>query len=174
MWHHQINGFSKSKFWKNWQENVHVGLENDWSGSFVLLYGWNNEDVRWCFSLFKSIQIHWEVMSNVSFWWLVANLKIAHNSPMDLNREKPHRTSSLFHPQSKTKLPDQSFSNPTWTFSCQFFSKFWIWKTVDLMMSYDFCQRISWKIAKENVRATFHIPTGCGRCINIGFQKIPN
>ena len=22
MWHHQINGFSNSKFWKNWQENV--------------------------------------------------------------------------------------------------------------------------------------------------------
>ena len=22
-------------------------MENDWSGSFVLLYGWNNEDVRW-------------------------------------------------------------------------------------------------------------------------------
>ena len=39
MWHHQINGFSNSKFWKNWQENVHVGLENDWSGSFVLRYG---------------------------------------------------------------------------------------------------------------------------------------
>ena len=29
---------------------------------------------------------------------LVAKLKIAHNFPMDLNREKPHRTSSLFHP----------------------------------------------------------------------------
>ena len=30
--------------------------------------------------------------------------------PMDLNRQKPHRTSSLFHPQSKTKLPDQLFT----------------------------------------------------------------
>ena len=39
------------------------------------------------------------------------------------------------------------------------FSKFWIWKTVDLMMSHDFCQRISWKIAKANVWAKFHIPT---------------
>ena len=29
-------------------------MENDWSGSFVLLHGWNNEDVRWDFS----IQIH--------------------------------------------------------------------------------------------------------------------
>ena len=29
---------------------------------------------------------------------LVAKLKIAHNFPTDLNREKPHRTSSLFHP----------------------------------------------------------------------------
>ena len=61
MWHHQINGFSNSKFWKDWQENVHVGLENDWSGSFVLLYGWNNEDVRWGFSLFKSIGKLWAV-----------------------------------------------------------------------------------------------------------------
>ena len=43
---------------------------------------------------------------------LVAKLKIAHNFPMDLNREKPHRTSSLFHPQSKTKQPDQSLSIP--------------------------------------------------------------
>ena len=40
-------------------------------------------------------------------------------------------------------------------------------------MSHDFCQRISWswKIAKGNVWAKFHIPTGCGRCIYIGFQK---
>ena len=32
------------------------------------------------------------------FSWLVTKLKIAPNFPMDLNREKPHRTSSLFHP----------------------------------------------------------------------------
>ena len=57
------------------------------------------------------------------FSQLVAKLKIAHNFPMDLNRENPHCTSSLFHPKSKTKLPDQSFSNLTWTFSCQFFFK---------------------------------------------------
>ena len=61
IWHYQINGFSNSKFWKHWQENVHVGLENDWSGSFVLLYGWNNEDVRWDFSLFKSIKKLWAI-----------------------------------------------------------------------------------------------------------------
>ena len=29
---------------------------------------------------------------------LVAKLKIVHNFSMDLNREKSHRTSSLFHP----------------------------------------------------------------------------
>ena len=29
---------------------------------------------------------------------LVVKLQIAHNFPMDLNREKPHGTSSLFHP----------------------------------------------------------------------------
>ena len=34
--------FQIQNFEKNWQENVHVGIENDWSGSFVLLYGWNN------------------------------------------------------------------------------------------------------------------------------------
>ena len=32
------------------------------------------------------------------FSWLVAKLKIAHNFQIDLNREKTHRTSSLFHP----------------------------------------------------------------------------
>ena len=32
-----------------------------------------------------------------NFSRLVAKLKIAHNFPMDLNREKPHRTSSRFH-----------------------------------------------------------------------------
>ena len=32
------------------------------------------------------------------FSCLAAKIKIAHNFPMDLNREKPHRTSSLFHP----------------------------------------------------------------------------
>ena len=63
MWHHQINGFSNSKFWKNQQENVHVGMENDWSGSFVLLYGWNKEGVRWGFSLFKSIGKLWAILS---------------------------------------------------------------------------------------------------------------
>ena len=35
--------FQIQNFEKNWLENVHVGLENDWSGGFVLLYGWNNE-----------------------------------------------------------------------------------------------------------------------------------
>ena len=54
------------------------------------------------------------------------------------------------------------------------FSNFWIWKTVAVITSHDFCQRISWKIAKGNVWAKFHIPTGCGRCINKGFQKLPN
>ena len=39
------------------------------------------------------------------------------------------------------------------------------------MTSHDFCQRISRKTAKGNVWAKFHIPTGCGRCINIGFRK---
>ena len=33
-----------------------------------------------------------------NFSVLVAKLKIAHNFPVDLKREKPHRTSSLFHP----------------------------------------------------------------------------
>ena len=58
------------------------------------------------------------------FFRLVAKLKIVHNFPMDLNWKKSHRTSSLFHLLSKTKLPDQSFSIPTWTFSGQFFQIF--------------------------------------------------
>ena len=41
---------------------------------------------------------------------LVAKLKIVHNFSMDLKRETSHRSSSLSHPYSKTKLPDQSFS----------------------------------------------------------------
>ena len=42
---------------------------NDWSGHFVflsgrfvLLNGWNNEDVRWDFSLFKSIGKLWAIL----------------------------------------------------------------------------------------------------------------
>ena len=38
-------------------------MENDLSGSFVLLYGWNNEDLRWDFSLFKSIGKLWAILS---------------------------------------------------------------------------------------------------------------
>ena len=53
--------FFKCKILKTWHENVHVRLENDWSDSFVLLYGWNNEDVRWGFSLFKSIGKLWAI-----------------------------------------------------------------------------------------------------------------
>ena len=41
------------------------------------------------------------------------------------------------------------------------------------MGSHDFCQRFLWKIAKWNVCAKFHLPTGCGRCKIKGFQKIP-
>ena len=37
-------------------------MENDWSGRFVLLYGWNNEDIRWDFSLFKSIGKLWAIL----------------------------------------------------------------------------------------------------------------
>ena len=37
-------------------------MENDFSDSFVLLYGWNNEDVRWDFSLFKSIGKLWAIL----------------------------------------------------------------------------------------------------------------
>ena len=44
------------------------------------------------------------------------------------------------------------------------FSNFWIWKTVAVMKLHDFCQRISWKIAKGTVWAKFYVSTGCGRC----------
>ena len=39
-----------------------------------------------------------ESYEHSKFSRLVAKLKIVHNFPMDLNKEKPHRTSSLFHP----------------------------------------------------------------------------
>ena len=45
---------------------------------------------------------------------------------------------------------------------------------VNHCVSHDFCQCISWKIAKGNVWEKFDTPTGCGGCINIGFQKISN
>ena len=51
----------KFKNYKSWQENIHVGMKNESSGGFVLLYGWNNEDVRWGFSLFKSIGKLWAI-----------------------------------------------------------------------------------------------------------------
>ena len=38
-------------------------MENDWSGSFVLLFGWNHEDVRWEFFPFKSIGKLWTILS---------------------------------------------------------------------------------------------------------------
>ena len=37
-------------------------MENDYSDSFVLLYGWNKEDVLWDFSLFKSIGKLWAIL----------------------------------------------------------------------------------------------------------------
>ena len=58
-------------------------------------------------------------------------------------------------------------------FLIRFFQCFEFERTVDVMASHDFCQRSSWKITDGNVLGKFHIPTGCGRCINKGVQKIP-
>ena len=161
--------FFKCKILKNWQENVHVGLENDWSGSFVLFYGWNNEDVRGVFLYSNPLGSY----EQSKFSRLVAKLKIAHNFPMDLNREKPHVHLHDFIHRVRQNCQTNHFQILHERFLVSF-SKFWIWKTVDLMMSHDFCQRISWKIAKGKVWAKFHIRTEFRRCINIGFHKTPN
>ena len=60
------------------------------------------------------------------------------------------------------------FFIPRWMISCQFFSNFWIWKTVDVTTS------VNNFITDRNVWEKFHIPTRCRRCKNKGFQKIPN
>ena len=115
-----------------------------------------------------------EVMCNLSFLGISAprETKIAHNFPMDLNREKPHLHLLLHYFIHRVRQNCQANHFPILRerFLVSFFSKFWIWKTVDLMMSHNFCQRIPWNIAKGNVWAKFHIPTGCWRWINI-FRK---
>ena len=73
------------------------------------------------------------------FSQLVAKLKIVHNFSIELNREKSHGTSSLFHPQSKAKLPDQSFSISRWPFSRQFF-KF-------LNLKNRCCDKVTWLLS---------------------------
>ena len=105
---------------------------------------------------------------------LVAKLKIAHNFPMDLNREKtpPYILIISIH-RVRQNCQANHFPILHERFLVSFFKVLNL-KTVDLMMSHDFCQRISGKIAKGSVWAKFHISTGYGRCINIGFQKMSN
>ena len=49
-------------------------MENDWSGSFVSLYGWNNEDVRWDF-------FYSSPLGSYEFLRLIAKFKIATRLP---------------------------------------------------------------------------------------------
>ena len=155
--------FFKFKNLKSWQENIHVGMENDSSAGFVLLCGWNNEDVRWGFF---SIQIHWEVMSNLSFLGSSRNSNLFITSEWIWIWKKPtvHLPYFIHRVRQNCQTNHLHFQMNVF-FSV--FSNFWIWKTVDVMKSHDFCQRlVSWKISKENVWAKFYIPTGCGRYIN--------
>ena len=86
MWHRHIIGFFLiQKFEKNWPEKVHVRVEKDWSGSFVFLYVWNNEDVRWDFFYSNPLGSY----EQSKFFRLVAKLKFVHNFSMDLNRKNP-------------------------------------------------------------------------------------
>ena len=115
--------FQIQNFEKNWQEIIHVGMEYDWSGSFVLLYVWNtHEDVRWYFSIY----IHWEVMSNLSVFRLVAKLKIVPNFPTDLNRKNPTIHLHYFiHRSSKKKTARPIiFDSYVNILACQFFQIF--------------------------------------------------
>ena len=64
MWHHQINGFSNSKFWKKLtrKRSRRIGKWLVWQFCLTLWMKW------WrCTVEFFSIQIHWEVMSNFEF-----------------------------------------------------------------------------------------------------------
>ena len=85
--------------------------------------------MKWgrCTVGFFSIQIHWEVMSNLSFLGSLRNSKLLITSQWIWIETNPTVHLHYFiHRVLKTKLPDQSFSNPiaTWTFSCQFFQNF--------------------------------------------------
>ena len=65
-------------------------------GLAVLSY--SMDEIR---KMYGGILLYWNPLGSYEqskFSRLVAKLKIAHNFPMDLNREKPHSTSSLFHP----------------------------------------------------------------------------
>ena len=162
--------FSNSKIWKKL-----IGKRSRRSGKglvwqFVLLFGWNNEDVRRDVFLLKSIGKLWVIYK---FFRLVVKLKIVHNFQMDLNRKNPTVHLHYFIHRVRQNCQTNHFPFLRGRFLASF-SIFWIWKTVHVMASHDFCQRFSWKITKGNVLGNFHIPTGCGRCINKGFQKIPN
>ena len=127
---------------------------------------------RWTVGFF-SFQIHWEVISNLNFLGSSRNSNLLITSQWIWIEKIPTAHLHCFIHRVRQNARPIIFL-PYVNVPCQFVFKILNLKTVDLMMSHDFCQRISWKIAKGNVWAKFHIPTGCGRCINIGFQKIPN
>ena len=66
-------------------------------GLAVLSYSMD-EIMKMCGGVFLYSNPLGSYEQSYKFSRLVTKLKIAHNFPMDLNREKPHRTSSLLHP----------------------------------------------------------------------------
>ena len=124
MWRHYINGFSNSKLWKNWQENVHVGVENDWSGSFVLLYGWNNEDVRWGFLYSNPLG------SYEQFWVLrrAEKLRLLITSQWIWIEKNLTVHLHYFIHRVRQNCQTNHFPFLRERFLVSFFSKFWIWK----------------------------------------------
>ena len=138
-------------------------MENDWSGRFVLLYEWKNEDVWWDF-------FHWNPLGSYEQFCLSGKLRLFITSQWIWTEKNP--TVHLHYFIHRVR---QNCQNSHFPFLCEHFlvsfSKFWIWKTVDWMRPHDVCRRFSWKLTEGNVLGKFHIPTGSLRCINKGFRK---
>ena len=158
---HQL--FFKFKNLKsNWQENVPKGVENDRSGTFVLLDGWNNKYVRGG-NFFCSNPLGSYEQSNFSL--AHRETHIVHILPMDLSREK--NPTMTVHPHYFIHIITQKCQTNHFPFLRERFLvrlfQIRIWKTVAVMTSHDFCQRFSWKITKWNALAKIRIPAGCGK-----------
>ena len=100
----------------------------------------------------KSIGKLWTIWVS---WWAEKS-RIVHNFPMDL-RKNPTICLHYFIQRIKTNVPELLFSIPTWKFSCQSFHIFEFEKPL-MWWPHNFCQWLSWKIAKGNAWAKFHIP----------------
>ena len=156
MWHHHINGFSNSKIWKTDKKT----FTQEWKMIGLVVLSYSMDKIMKMFGgvflysnpLGSYEQSKFLGSSFITSEWIWIWKKPTVHLPYFIHRVRQNCQTNHF------TFPDERFLSV--------FSNFWIWKTVDEMKSHDFCQRISWKITKENVWAKFYIPTGCGRHIN--------